>query len=150
MKALRVMIVEDEAVIAMLLDEVLTAMGHDVCARETTEAGAVAAAVRCRPDLMIVDAGLGQGSGVAAVEKILRAGFVPHVFVTGRELDDEAFAPHAVVLQKPFQEAGLVQAIERALAVGAPPRKKDRPQGGREPHDGGPKASGRGAVPPED
>ena len=149
MKALRVMIVEDEAVIAMLLGEVLTSMGHDVCARETTEAGAVAAAVRCRPDLMIVDAGLGQGSGVAAVEKILRAGFIPHVFVSGRALDDEALAPYAVVLQKPFQEADLVQAIERAV-VGAPARERDRPQGGPEPHDGGPKAPGRAAVSPGD
>ena len=66
-----------------------------------------------------------------------------------RLLDDEALAPYAVVLQKPFQEADLVQAIERAV-VGAPARERDRPQGGHEPHDGGPKAPGRAAVSPGD
>jgi len=34
-------------------------MGHDVCALEITEAGAVAAAAQYRPNLMIVDARLG-------------------------------------------------------------------------------------------
>ena len=38
MKALRVMVVEDDGMIAMLLAEVLTGMGHDVCAIEATEA----------------------------------------------------------------------------------------------------------------
>ncbi len=58
MTALRVLVVEDEAIIAMLFADLLVAMGHEVCAIEATEAGAVAAAVRCRPDLMIVDAHL--------------------------------------------------------------------------------------------
>ena len=54
-KALRVLIVEDEAMIAMMLAEVLRELGHEVCATEATEAGAVAAAARHKPDLMIVD-----------------------------------------------------------------------------------------------
>jgi CheY-like chemotaxis protein len=120
MSALRVLVVEDEAVIAMLFAEVLTGMGHDVCAIESTEADAVAAAVRYRPDLMIVDARLGDGSGVSAVEEILRTRFVPHVFVSGDTLRDQALSPGAVVLQKPFVESDLVRAIQRAL--GAAPR----------------------------
>ena len=58
----------------MLTGELLEQMGYDVCAIESTEADAVAAAVRCRPDLVIVDVLLGDGSGVSAVEEILRAG----------------------------------------------------------------------------
>jgi two-component system, response regulator PdtaR len=73
-KALRVLIIEDDALIAMLLAELLAGMGHDVCASAATEAEAVIAATRYGPDLMIVDAGLGRGSGVSAVEEILRAG----------------------------------------------------------------------------
>ena len=80
MKALRVLVVEDDALIAMLLSELLAGMGHDVCATAASEAEAVIAATRYDPDLMIVDARLGRGSGVSAVEQILRAGPVAHVF----------------------------------------------------------------------
>jgi CheY-like chemotaxis protein len=117
-RVLRVMIVEDEAVIAMLLAEVITEMGHDVCAIEATEIGAVAAAVRCRPDMMILDARLGDGSGIAAIEQILCAGFVPHVFVSGDALRVRTLRPGAVVIQKPFRESDLAQAMQRALAAG--------------------------------
>ena len=92
MTALRVLIVEDEAVLAMLYEDVLVAMGHEVCAIEATELGAVAATVRCRPDLMIVDAHLRDGSGVSAVSAILRAGYIPHVFVSGDSLRESAAA----------------------------------------------------------
>jgi two-component system, response regulator PdtaR len=114
MKALRVLVVEDETLIGMLLADTLGAMGHDVCAVEATEAGAVAAAARCNPDLMIVDARLRQGSGVSAVEEILRTGWIPHVFVSG-ETTIQALRPGAIVIQKPFRDIDLNRAIQRAL-----------------------------------
>lgn len=80
-------------------------------------AGAVAAAVRCKPDLMIVDVRLGNDSGVSAVAEILHNGFVPHVFIGG---DISTIGPlmlGAVAIQKPFDESDLVQAIERALVA---------------------------------
>jgi CheY-like chemotaxis protein len=117
MRALRVLVVEDNAIIGMLLAEVLAGMGHDVCAIEATEADAVTAAARCRPDLMIVDVQLGDGSGVFAIEKILRTGFVPHVFVSGDTLGVRALRPDAVVIQKPFRESDLARAIQRALGA---------------------------------
>ena len=73
--------------IAMMLAEVLRELGHEVCATEATEAGAVAAAARHKPDLMIVDDQLRRGSGISAVEQITRSGFIPHVFVSGEPLD---------------------------------------------------------------
>ncbi len=118
--ALRIMVVEDEATIAMLLAEVLEGMGHDVCAIEATEAGAVIAAVGCRPDLMIVDAWLRRGSGVAAVEAILQTGFVPHVFVSADISRVRALRPDAVMIQKPYRESDLASAIQRALSAGTP------------------------------
>jgi len=39
----------------------------------------VTAAVRCTPDLVIVDLWLGVERGVAAVDKMLRTGSVPHL-----------------------------------------------------------------------
>lgn len=117
MTALRVLVVEDDAIVGAALAEMLEAMGHDVCAIEFTEAGAVSAAGRCKPDLMIVDVRLGDGSGIAAVEQILRGGPAPHLFVTGEKI--QASRPGAVVLQKPYFERDLAGAIHRALAVSA-------------------------------
>lgn len=117
MQALRVLVVEDDAVIAMLLADVLAGMGYDVCAIESTEEDAVAAAARHRPDLMIVDAGLRDGCGVSAVEKILLTGFVSHLFVTGDPSAVRALRPAAIIIQKPFLESDLVRAIDRALAA---------------------------------
>jgi two-component system, response regulator PdtaR len=116
MKALRVLVVEDDALIALLLGELLAAMGHDVCATTATEAEAVAAATRYRPDLMIVDAGLGRGSGVTAVEEICQAKPVAHVFITGDAERVRLRHPDAVVVRKPFRQAELARAIETALA----------------------------------
>jgi len=121
MQALRILVVEDDALIGMLLAEMLEQMGHDVCSIEVTEAAAVAAAAKCRPDLMIVDARMGDGSGIAAVEKILRTGFVPHLFSSGNIAKVKALRPDAVVLEKPYGEAELALAIQRALDIAATP-----------------------------
>ena len=115
MKALRILVVEDDAMIGMLLAEMLVEMGYEVCAIEASEDDAVAAAARCNPDLLIVDAWLGDGSGVAAVEKIAGAGTIPHLFVSGDIARVRALSPGAVVVQKPFREADLAWAIQRAL-----------------------------------
>ena len=114
MRALRVLVVEDDALLAFFLGEMLEGMGHFVCATEATEAGAVSAATLFRPDLMIVDAHLREGSGISAVEQILQTEFLPHVFVSGAQVS----APRrgAVILHKPFFEADLASAIHRALA----------------------------------
>jgi CheY-like chemotaxis protein len=117
MKALRVLVVEDDALIAMLLSELLAGMGHDVCATAASEAEAVIAAIRYDPDLMIVDAGLGRGSGVSAVEEILRAGPLAHVFVSGDAESVWRRKPDAIVVRKPFRETELARAIDMALAA---------------------------------
>jgi CheY-like chemotaxis protein len=122
MKTLRVLVIEDDALIAMLLANLLEGMGHDVCATATTEAEAVIAAARYRPDLMIVDAGLGRGSGVSAVEEILRAGPVAHVFLSGDAGRVQTRQPDAVVVRKPFRQTELARAIVMALAAVPPPR----------------------------
>jgi DNA-binding response OmpR family regulator len=120
MKALRVLLAEDDDLIGVLLADILREMGHEVCAVEGTMGAAVIAAARYKPDLMIVDARLGDGSGVSAVEEILRVGFVPHLFMSGNIAPVRARRPDAVVLEKPFREAELMHAIQRALDVMAP------------------------------
>jgi len=114
-KALTLLIVEDDALIGRLLVDVLGNLGH-VAMIVTTEDDAVTAAVRYRPDLMIVDVTLGDGCGIAAVDRILRAGPMPHIFVSGDPSKVWAARPDAIVLQKPFRQQGLAQAIQRLMA----------------------------------
>ena len=117
MDALNILVVEDDAMVAELLAEVIAELGHRVCAIEATETGAVAAAARHKPDLMIVDARLGQGSGLAAVATILATGPIPHIFVSGDIAGILALRPGAVTLQKPYTEAALLVAMRHALAA---------------------------------
>ncbi len=105
--------------IGPLLAETLDGLGYDVCGIEATEAGAVAAAARHRPDLMIVDVNLAEGTGTAAMKRITRVAPVPHLFMSAHAR--QAAAPGAVLLAKPFREADLVQAIGRALGLSASP-----------------------------
>jgi two-component system, response regulator PdtaR len=116
---LRVLIVEDDAIIGLLLQETIEALGHSVCGIANTEADAVAQADRFQPDLMIIDASLRSGSGVSAIETIERTRRIPHIFVTGDARKVRALRPDAIVLEKPFFEGDLATAIERALAVEA-------------------------------
>jgi len=115
MKPLRILVVEDDVMIGPLLAEMLEDIGHLVCGVEVNAVNAVAAAERSRPDLMIVDVGLGDASGVTAVNKILEGGFVPHVFVTGDVLRNLGLGPGAVLIQKPFRRQEIVTAIQRAI-----------------------------------
>ena len=116
-RKLRIIVVEDDPLIGMLMAEMLEEMGHDVCAIEETEDGAVAGAAARHPDIMIVDAWLGEGSGIAAVDKILRAGPMPHIFVSGDISRVRILRPNSIMVQKPFREADIANAIQRAVEV---------------------------------
>ncbi len=109
-----VLLIEDDALIGDLLRELITDMGHYVCAIEPTEAGAVAAAGRYGAQLIIVDVGLAHGgSGIAAIDLIQRTQAVPCLVMTG------GIAQHGlggkVVLRKPFSTADLHRAMQLAL-----------------------------------
>lgn len=120
----RVLIVEDEAIIAEFLADVLVDMGHQVCAVAATEDEAMDAARRTRPDLMLIDANLTAGTGLNAAERILRSGYIPHVVMSG-ERTMLARLGGAVTLEKPFTDADLARAI--ASATQSP---IDRPSNG--------------------
>jgi CheY-like chemotaxis protein len=115
--SLRILIVEDEPLIGMLLGEMLELMGHEVCAIEATETAAVSAAARCKPSFLIVDAQLREGNGISAVDTILAQSYIPHVFVSGNRRGVLTVRPNSIVVEKPFTEAGLADAIARARSM---------------------------------
>ncbi|MBC7637908.1 MAG: hypothetical protein H7251_20170 [Acetobacteraceae bacterium] len=64
---------------------------------------------------MIVDAKLGDGSGVAVMTEILQTRFVPHIFMSGNPALLRQQRPDAIFLQKPFDERALLLAMHNAL-----------------------------------
>lgn len=118
MQSLRVLVVEDDAMVGAVLAEMLTEMGHAVDGIESTEVAAIAAAHRLKPQLMIVDVGLVEGNGVAVMDAILlQDGPLPHVFMSGDISRVKLLRPRAVTLQKPFREPDLFRAIRRAICA---------------------------------
>ena len=62
-----VLIVEDEVLIAMHLELLVTGFGHEVCATALSAAEAIAHAAAYRPDVALMDVRLaGGGSGIEA------------------------------------------------------------------------------------
>ncbi len=116
---MRILLVEDDAVVGALLAELLIGIGHDVCRIATTESEAIAAAAQDSPELMIVDAYLRQGSGIAAMETILRRGPMPHVFMTGNSRF--TMPANALVLRKPFGFPDLIAALNSVAGYCAAP-----------------------------
>jgi CheY-like chemotaxis protein len=112
---LRILIAEDEPMLGTVLAELLEIIGHDVCGVYTTAASTVEAALRDRPDLMLVDAHLGKDSGPAAVAQILGQVHIPHIFMTGDMATLRMLKALAITLEKPFQEPDLVKAIAQAM-----------------------------------
>ncbi len=110
MRRLRILLVEDDAVISALVAEVLAELGHDICGTARTELEAIDAAARHAPDLMIVDAYLKAGSGVSAMNAILRRTAMPHIFMTGGPR--QIIPANATVLYKPFGRIGLTAALD--------------------------------------
>lgn len=115
----RVLVIEDEAIIAMDLQDIVSDMGHSVTGVARTHDGAVRLAGRERPDLILSDIQLADGSsGVEAVNEILKAaGDIPVIFITAfpeRLLTGERPEP-AFVITKPYSEAQVRSAVSQAM-----------------------------------
>ena len=117
MKALTILVAEDDALQALMLGDILEEMGHKVCAVTSTVSGALAAIASYQPTLLIVDAWLKDGSGLTLIDKVSEKGHVPHLFATGDVAKIKLARPNSVVIQKPYQVFELEAAIERAIAV---------------------------------
>lgn len=109
--ARRVLIVEDEILIAMVLEDVLDMLGHTVVGSPSTYAEAESAIAAGGFDLAILDVNLGNDPVFPLADKLREAG-TAIIFATGSHRDSlpPRFAG-APVLEKPY----AVQAVETAL-----------------------------------
>lgn len=114
----RVMIIEDEPIIAVDIESIVLGMGHEVVGIADTRRAAVAMAAETKPDLVLADVQLADGSsGIRAVEEILTATTVPVIFITAypeRLLTGDRPEPTYLVT-KPFRPESVEAAIAQAL-----------------------------------
>lgn len=116
--ARRALVVEDEPLIAMLIEDMLAELGFLVVGPAARLDSALALAREETFDLAILDINLGNEHSFGVAD-LLRERGIPFVFATGygvRGLD--ARFEQAVTLQKPFESHDLEHAISRALAAG--------------------------------
>lgn len=113
-----VLIIEDEPLISMQLEELVTALGHTICGTAATRSQAQDVVANRKPGLVLADIQLADGSsGIDAVEDILALTKVPVIFITAypeRLLTGDRPEPTYLVT-KPFQEATVKTAISQAL-----------------------------------
>ena len=113
-----VVIIEDEPLIALDLERLITALGHRVVKIARTERQAIEAVKRARPGLILADIQLADGSsGLDAVNEILRTFSVPVIFVTAypqRLLTGTRPEP-TFLIAKPFHAENVKAIVSQAL-----------------------------------
>jgi CheY-like chemotaxis protein len=116
--ASRVLIIEDEPVIALDLENLVTELGHKVIGTAATRDEAVAKALAERPGLILADINLGEGgSGIDAVSRILESFEVPVIFITAypeKLLTGERPEP-TYLIAKPFLPETVQATVGQAL-----------------------------------
>ena len=114
----RVLVVEDEVAISMLLEDMLADLGAEVVGPAGRLAAALDLAERERFDLAILDVNVTGEAIYPVVETLARRG-VPFVFSTGygQAGIDQAYRDRPV-LQKPFGQADLAKILSATLSAG--------------------------------
>jgi CheY-like chemotaxis protein len=114
----KVLVIEDEPIVAMSIAHVMTRMGHEICGIAHNRQEALARMRESRPDLILADVRLGNGdNGITTVREITDRRAIPVIFITGyaHELLAEERLRPTLVIGKPFVPRTLEIAVRRAL-----------------------------------
>jgi DNA-binding response OmpR family regulator len=111
---MRALVIEDEPLVAMLIQENLAELGYESTVVDTEEA-AIAVAREARPDLITADVVLREGTGIQAVRRICGGEPIPTLFIVGwfHEEDLET-VPYAAMVRKPFETSTIYAAVTQA------------------------------------
>ncbi len=120
MKGSRILIVEDEMIIAMEIRATLKKLGYEVAGSVISGFDAIQTAADKMPDLVLMDIRLkGEMDGIDAAKKIMELYDIPVIFLTGNS--DRTTVERAVAIKpagfltKPFNERELFGNIEMAI-----------------------------------
>jgi len=120
MKPAEILIVEDERVVAMALEDALTAMGHHICGIANSGSQALSLAASGPPDLVLMDIKIkGPMDGVDTAKRLKEIHHIPVVFLTAYSDQDiiaraKAAEPLGYIL-KPFKTSEVTAVMELAL-----------------------------------
>jgi DNA-directed RNA polymerase specialized sigma subunit, sigma24 homolog len=121
-----IMIIEDEPLIALDIEHMVTDLGHRVTGIARTHKEAVELFARTNPKMVLADIQLADGSsGIDAINDILRVSTVPVIFITAfpeRLLTGERPEP-AFLVTKPFNPDMVKALISQALFFNGGERK---------------------------
>ena len=112
-----ILVVEDEPLIAMMLEDFLESLGHSVCATCESVSDALIEADKGGFDLAILDVNL-KGESVWPVASKLREKNVPFVIATGGHVDPPpAEFANVPVIEKPYTVDRVTPALDAAFEV---------------------------------
>jgi CheY-like chemotaxis protein len=114
----KVLVVEDEFLIAMELRRTLTEAGYDVVGPVATVPDALSLLQQSHPDACVLDVNL-RGEAACAVAEVLRSMQVPFVLSTAysqNEIDTHAALAGATNIGKPASREDLLQAVAELMA----------------------------------
>ncbi len=116
----KILIVEDESIVALHLKSQLSSLGYDVIGQASTGHQAVQQAGKLKPDIVLMDVQLqGETDGIDAAEFIRRNCHIPVVYLTAysdkNTIERAKITEPYAYLIKPLEERELHTAIEMAL-----------------------------------
>jgi DNA-binding LytR/AlgR family response regulator len=121
MPAVKILIVEDESLVAMDMSDTLIRLGYDVLPTAQNYDEAIATLSEKSPDLVLMDINLGHGKTGIDLAQVIRTRYdLPFVFLTSHS--DKATVALAAATQpngylvKPYSSEDLFTSIEVALA----------------------------------
>ena len=122
MTACKILIVDDEQLIRMALARILSSSGFEVCIA-CDAIGAVSAAVKERPNLILLDLGLPAGNGMVVLQRLRNlpsTSVTPVIVITGGFVDAvQEKALHEfgceTILTKPVSAEQLLAAVRKEL-----------------------------------
>jgi DNA-binding response OmpR family regulator len=117
----RVLVIDDDRVIRMVVSDTLTAAGFEVLEAEDAESG-LSTAIAERPDVLLLDVMLPRTDGLTLLGQLRKLGVTANVIVfsaTGSRNADRARELGAVdYISKPFELDELVRVVQAALGEG--------------------------------
>jgi AmiR/NasT family two-component response regulator len=117
-QALRILIVEDQLLIARQLEMIAKSAGHEIVGIAATEAEACSLALAFNPDIVFVDISLAKGSNGMDVATFIAERSDAHVVFTtaNRRRLPQDYCGAVGLVEKPFTRAGLLSAINYVAA----------------------------------
>ncbi|GAA5523098.1 response regulator [Aliifodinibius salicampi] len=116
----KVLIVEDDMIISMVLERMINKMGFEVVEKATTGEKAITLAQEHEPDIILMDIQLKDDiDGITAMQKIRKSSEVPVIYITGNS--DQYYKERAQktnyidYLVKPIQMDDLKESINKVF-----------------------------------